>query len=260
MEIAIPLIDNTSVKEFTELLKINKLEAQYRDFTEMLGYVSEIESKLKSALGEVNKLEKRVNEMESRQFKNICVKMVNNLKSTLREAQSKLNEIKTAIVEGVKQALTAFKEKGISALNAVMKFFKIKDGLSALRDSVDKSIVSANKSIDKIEQISTEIHAAGNHRRNVFRLIANKETKDDVKTNGKVMKAVQLPFKGARAAMGGAKKAVDSAAVKLENLDRKVQADKEKKTSLLAEIKNYKPPEKTESGIAKTKKRDTALE
>ena len=256
---ALPLSQDRNITEFIEILQNNKINSQYRDFTEMLGYVSEIESKLKSALGEVTKLEKRVNDMESRQFKNICMKMVNSIKSAIREAQAKLNEIKAAIIEGAKQAAAAFKENGIAALNSVMKFFKIKDGLDALKDSVDKSIVSASKSINKIEQISGEIHASGSHRRNIVRIIMGREKKDDVKSNGKVMKAIQLPFKGTRAAMSGVKKAVVSMTAKLESLDKTARANKEKKQSLLAEVKNFKPPEKT-ADVDKSKKRETALE
>ena len=258
-KIAIPLIEDTNIKEFMELLKNNKLDAQYRDFTEILGYVSDIESKLKSALGEVIKLEKRVNQMENKQFKNVCMKMVSNLKSTIREAFAKLGEIKTAIVEGAKNAVIAFKEKGISALNAVMKFFKIKDGLNSMRESVNKSIVSANTAINKIEQISSEIHAAGSHRRNIFRIMANKETKDDIKSNGNVMKVIQVPFKAVKAIMSGTKNVILMATAKLENLDKAVQMNKEKKPSLLAEIKNFKAPEKM-TEVDRSKKRDTALE
>lgn len=253
------LNQDVNIQEFVEILKSNKLDSQYKDFTEMLGYVSDIESKFKSALSDVTKLEKRVNEMENKQFKNVCMKMVNNIKATIHEVHDKLGEIKSAIISGAKQALTAFRENGISALNSVMKFFHIRDGLNSLKESVDKSIVSANKSINKIEQISNEIHAAGSHRRNIGRIIMGKEQKDDIKANGNMMKIVQLPFKAVRMSMNGVKKTAVSAVTKLDNLDKAVQINKEKKPSLLAKVKRFNPPVKAENAD-KTKKIEASID
>ena len=106
--------------------------------------------------------------------------------------------------------MTAFKEKGIAALNSVMSFFKVNKALNAVRNSVDKSIVSAEKSIAKIETMSKEMHSAGSHVRNIGRALIGRETKNDVKENGKIMKAAQLPFRASEATMSGIKKAVSS--------------------------------------------------
>ena len=169
------LNQDKNIQDFTDILKNNKLDSQFKNFTEMLGYVSNIENKLQSALSDVTKLEKRVNEMEDKQFKNICMKTINNIKSMIHTALDKLNEIKSAIVNGAKRAVTAVKEKGISALNSVMKLFKFKESLTSVKNMLNTAVN------------------------------------------------------------------------KLDNLDKTVQMNKEKKPSLLASVRNFKPPARSDN-------------
>lgn len=259
--------ENPNVKELMEVLRTNKMATQSADLSQLLNYVDTMEKQFDAVLSELNSVRKQLNEIKDKQnpVKAACIKMVNSLKSVVTEAKEKLNEIKSAIVDGAKKALTAFKENGLSALNSIMSFFKVKDGLTVMRNSVDKSIASAEKSIAKVEKISVEIHSMGSHARNIGRAAAGKETKNDVKANGKIMKIVQSPFRAVKSAMNGIKKAVSSAIKKLDQLDRTVEQNREKsaakakKPSILQNIANYKPPVKEAAGVDKSKKQETSL-
>jgi archaellum component FlaC len=265
--LAIPLRDNSAIQELMAILKGNNMNKQLNDFSELIGHVDTMENQLNKVLGELNNVRKQLDEIKDKQHpvRTACMKMLNSIQASVKEAQTKLNEVKAAIIDGAKSAVEAFKEKGIAALNSVMNFFKVNKGLNAVRNSVDKSIASAEKSIGKIETMSTEMHSAGSHMRNIGRALIGRETKDDVKENGKIMKVVQSPFRATKATMSGIKKAVSAAIVKLDALDLTARQNREKaaakKPSILNNVKEFKPPAKEPVAIGtdKSKKQETSL-
>lgn len=263
----IPLSDNNYIQELLEVLKGNKMEAQFNDVSKLVKYVDTMEKQLYSVLGELNSVQQQLDEIKDKQhpIKVACQKMLDGLKAQVNDTLDKLQEVKAAIIEGAKNALTAFKEKGIAALNSVMNFFNVKSGLNAVKNRVDKAITSTEKNIAKIETMSKEIHSVGSHMRNIGRALTGKETKDDVKENGKIAKVVQAPFRAVKATMSGIKKASAVLIVKLEQLDNTARtnainaaAKKENKASILQGVKDFKPPtpEAKTPGQEKTAKKD----
>jgi len=254
------LMNNPDIQELIEILRKNNLKQQNGELTSLINCVSSMENQLKTALGELDAVQKQLAELKDKQnpLRTACIKTINNLRIAINNIQKKLTEIKNAIVEGAKNAVAAFKEKGLSALNSIMKFFKVKDGLAAIGENADKAIKSANNSISKIDKISSEIHAAGSHRRNVFRIMTNKETQNDIKANGKIAKIVQAPFRAIKAAMSKIKNVAKGMINKLEQLDKTVQKIKEQKPSILKPVKEFKAPAKTEN-TDQSKKIEAAL-
>ena len=268
--LAIPLKENTAVQELMNILRGNNMSKQLNDFTELINHVDTMENQLSKVLGELNSVRKQLDEIKDKQhpIRTACMKMLNSLQTSVKEAQVKLKELKTAIIDGAKNAVAAFKEKGIAVLNGIMNFFRVNKALNAVRNSVDKSIASAGKSIAKIETMSTEMHSAGSHVRNIGRALIGRETKNEVKENGKIMKVVQAPFRATKAMMSGIKKALNAMIGKLEKLDltaqqnrEKAAAKKEQKPSILANVQNFKPParEPVPVNTEKSKKQETSL-
>lgn len=248
----IPLRENAAVQELMNILRGNGLDSQLREVNQLIGYVDTMEKKIGAVLDELSGVRQQLNELKDKQhpLRAACVKMLNALQENVNEAKQELNSLKNAIIEGAKNAVAAFKENGIAALNSVMKFFKVKDGLNALRDSADKSIKSVENSVAKIETMSNEIHAAGSHMRNIGRAARGKETLSDVKENGKLAKAVQSPFKAVKTIMSGIKKAAGVLVSRLDQLDaaakhnREKSAAKTKKPSILKNVAEFRPPPK----------------
>ena len=108
-----PLKENAAVQELISVLRKNNMEKQLSDFTELISHVGTVENQLKSVLGELSDVRKQLSEIKDHQhpIKTACMKMLNSLQSSVHDAQLKLNQLKTSIIEGAKNALTAFKEK-----------------------------------------------------------------------------------------------------------------------------------------------------
>lgn len=267
-ETALVLVEkNPHVIEFMDILRKSRTESQLKDFSALLNYVNSMEKQLNTVIGELQEVKQQINDIKDKQnpIKVACTKMVKGLQEKIGEIKERLNEIKAAIIEGSQKAVAAFKEKGLSALNSVLSFFKVKDGLESMLNSLNQSAKSAGNSIAKIEAISSEIHAIGSHTRNIGRAIVGKEQMDDVKQNGKVSKALQAPFRAMKSTFSDMSKRTEKVIAKLEQLEQTVVANKEmattakeKKPSILDNVKIFKPDIKAVSGD-KPKTQETSL-
>nr|WP_052292962.1 DUF6674 family protein [Desulfofarcimen acetoxidans] len=92
--------------------------------------------------------------------------------TVLRE---RLDKAKQNIIDGCKNAVAAFKEKGIVAFDNTARFFKIRPVLEAMRDDLGKSIRFNEETILNIELVSIEYHEAGRHIKNMVRAMVGKE-------------------------------------------------------------------------------------
>lgn len=188
-----PLLkNNQSVTDFIEYLHNSGFEENKQDFVELIKYVDTVEKKYDAILTELNALKEQLGEIHDK--KNPMFSVVKDTQEKVIDIGQKLNALKDNIITFTQNALETVKEKGLVALNEVTGFLKIKDGLQLLNSSLDKMAAGAEKSVQKINAISNEYHEMGNRAANIGRLLLDKESSLVVKENGKLAKALQLPF------------------------------------------------------------------
>lgn len=234
------LKDNAQVQNFIKLLKENKANEQFKTIVMLIDYVDTMEKRLDTAASKYKNMEKEIAALKDENSKSVFTKISDDVKLSVNETLEKLGKVKDAILDGIKNALTAVKNTGLSALNSVMKFFKVKDGLNDLRESVNKTILKAENAAEKIDKAFQNMHTAASNQRNVFRNLAGKETKEDIKPNGKIAAAVKAPNKAAAAIMKGVRKIIDKATNSLDKLEKKAEQNRENS----AKAKKQKAAEK----------------
>lgn len=185
-----------------------------------------MEKQLDNAVNELATMRRELAEAQAQNhpIKTALQKAVITMQGQVLDLRDKLAELKQNVIDGCKNAVTAFKEKGIAALDNIARFFKIKPGLEALRDSLNKNIRFDERSIAKIEAVSAEYHEAGRHIKNIGRAIIGKEAIAEAKAPGKLAAAVAAPYRAERAclvAMRRCANAAISAFERLENRERK---------------------------------------
>jgi len=216
-----PLIENEYVKELLAIMKANRVNTE--DLQGLIGYVGAMERQLDTAVGELHSMRRELNNMREEQnhpVKTALQNTVRTLERSINDAREQLDIIKKNIIDGCKNAVSAFKEKGISALSNIAGFFKIKDSLQNLRGSLNSGIEANKRAIAKIESVSAEYHEAGKHIKNMARAVAGKEAVQDAKPAGRLAKTLEAPFRSELSCLTGMKKSVDAAIVKLEQLEK----------------------------------------
>ena len=226
-----PIMDNQQVKELMQILRDNKSPSM-DDFMNVLKQVTAMERQLSSAVGELAAMRKQLDEAKAVNHPAVAVmeKAVISAQNFIADLREKLAAIKQGIIEGCTNAVNAFKEKGIAALNNVVGFLGIKPALESMRNDLNKNIEADNRAIGKIEKISGNFHEAGKHLRNVGRALLGKEAVDEAKPVGKIAKAFTTPFKAERSCCESIKKHVEAAIGGLARLEQRAA---EKKPSLM---------------------------
>ena len=226
-----PIIDNQHVKELLKILRENEAP-QMKDLLTVLYKVTAMERQLDNAVSELAAMQKQLDEARAVNHPALAAmeKAVINTQNFIQDLRDKLTAIKQDIINGCKNAASAFKEKGISALNNLAGFFGIKSALESVRNDLNRTIDHDNKAIGKIETISKNYHEAGKHLRNVGRALLGKEAIQEAKPVGAVAKSFIAPYKAERSCSEKIKKHVEAAIGCMTRLEQRAA---EKKPSLM---------------------------
>ena len=215
-----PIISNKHVKELLAVLRENN-SPQTQDFLAVLTQVGAMEKQLDAAVSELAAMRRELAEAQKQNHpvKTAMQKAVIVMQNQVLDLRDKLTELKGNAIDGCKNAVAAFKEKGINALDNVAHFFKVKPLLENMRDSLERYIRHDDKAIAKIEAISTEYHAAGQHMKNMGLTMLGKEAAQETKPPGKLAAVISFPFRQERRTLFSLKKIVDAAIGNLAHLE-----------------------------------------
>jgi predicted nucleic acid-binding Zn-ribbon protein len=234
-----PIADNSNVKEFLSLMKEN--HADMKNITAVVGYINSVERQLDKAVNELQSMRRELSAMRDERthpLRTTLQNAVHTLETKIAATRERLDTLKTAIIDGCKNAVSAFKQHGISALSNISRFFRIKPALQALKNNIDNSINSSQKSIAKIETVSAEVHKSSRHIKNIGRALTGKEIVQEIKPNGKLAKLIEAPFKAELACFKNAAKDINKALAALEHLEK--SAPKREKSSILNNVATFK--------------------
>lgn len=264
----VPIMEHEQVKELLSILHDNGKDAS--DFAYLLGYVTSMESQLNKAVDELAAMRRDLSEMREERDHPLKTAMQNaahSLDVRINEAREQLDQLKAKIADGCKSAVSAFREKGVTALNGIVGFFRIKPALEALRDSVQGSIWANHAAIDKVEAMSAEYHAAGRHLKNIGRALRGKEPLEGIKPNGKLAKLIENPFRSQLRYLNTSLRDVNKAIAAIERLESRsaketVVEDLDDKPSVRETMKTLKSKleqEKPAPAAEKPKQKEAAL-
>ena len=238
-----PLTENQYVNELFSILKDNNRDTS--GLSALLGYVSGMESYIKRAEDTISEMKSQLSEMKEVQnhpVKTALQNAIKSLENKVAVVKELLSDLKNNIAEGCKNAVQAFKDKGITALDKLASFFHIKSGLQEWNKSIDGIIRTDNKAVAKIEAFAVEYHSAGRAIKNMARVAVGRQPIDAKKEAGMLVKVFAAPYKAQIAAVTGLKKSLNKMIARLDTLESKAvtkQAERKltKKPSLLGQLR-----------------------
>lgn len=225
-----PLLENEHVKELLAILRENNSPST-KDFLAVLNQVGAMEKQLDAAVKELAAMrqELKTAQEQNHPVKAALQKTVIVMQGQVLDLRDKLAELKQNVIDGCRNAVAAFKEKGISALDNVARFFKVRPILESMRDTLTKDIQVDDRAIAKIEAISTEYHQAGRHLKNMGRAMLGREALQEVKQPGKLAAVISAPFRAERSHFARMKGHVEKSLNALARLEERAT---EKKPSI----------------------------
>ena len=242
-----PIISDENVKELLKIMQYNNAPTM-KDFMAILNQVGAMEKQLEAAVTELAAIRRELAEAQEQNHpvKNTMQKTVINMQGQVLELRDKLAELKENIINGCKAAIKAFNDKGITALDGIARFFKIKPILENMRHGLGENIAYNDKAIAKIEAISTEYHQAGLHIKNMGRAVVGKESVQEAKPPGKLAAVISFPFRNERKILASMKSSVESAIGSMTRLEEKAAERKPPIKETLDNLKEKVEREKAE--------------
>lgn len=235
-----PLLENEHVKELLAILKENSVSS--KDFLDVIGYVGAMERQLDAAVGELSAMLRELADMREAQnhpVRTSLQKAIQALENKIAETRERLEAVKAGIIEGCKNAVAAFKEKGAAVLEGLASFFHIRQGLEKVQESMDRNIRYDEQSMKKIAAVSAEYHEIGKHVKNMGRAVQGKEAVQEAKPMGKLAKLMQAPYRLDQACSVAIKR---QAASTLDSLGKLEQRTDRHRETLKEAGKNEKKP------------------
>ena len=236
------LLENQHIKELFSILKENGKGSA--GLTALIMHVYEMENFVKRAEDKISDMKSQlaeIKEVQAHPVKAQLSKATNTLEIKVAEVKEQLSELKNSIILGCKNAVNSFKEKGITALDKLASFFKIKDSLQELKTSIDNITNKDDKAIAKIEAFAAEYHSAGRAISNMARVAVGKEPLGAKKEIGKLANTLAAPYKAQKSVLTSLKISIDKAITKLEKLEvtaseKQTERENVKKPSLLGQL------------------------
>lgn len=233
-----PIMDNEHVKELLAILKENNAPSA-KDFLSVLSQVGAMEKQLEAAVTELAAMrqELKIAQEQNHPIMTALQKAVIAMQGQVLHLMEQLSELKQNVIEGCKNAVADFKEKGISALDNAARFFKIRPVLETMRENLNKGIKFNEATISNIEYVSTEYHEAGLHIKNMVHAMAGKEAIQEAKAMGKLAQALKVPSQANLACLSAMKKGAEKAIGTMTRLEERAA---EKKPSIREAIETHK--------------------
>jgi len=218
---SVPLEENSNVKELLAILDAHESPGA-KDLRAMLANVAKMEQQLAAAVTELSAMRQELSAIreENHPLRKVLQSAVVTMQGQILKLRDQIDAMKTAIIEGCKNVLTAFKERGAAALNNIAGFFKLRPALEAIAKSCDQTAKDSTKTINTVERVSKEYHKAGRHLRNIGRAMTGKELIPSMKPVGKVAQAVEAPLKAVRACNLAIRNAARDALKSLSQLEK----------------------------------------
>ena len=203
----------------------------------------------KQAENKIVEMKSQLDEMKEVQNHPIKTALQNTIKALearVSEIREQIAELRVNIIDGCKNAVAVFKDKGIGALDKLASFFQIKSGLQQIKNNTLAATNDCDKALIKIEAFSKEYNKAGRAFKNIARIVVGKEPIDAVKESGKVAKVISAPYRAKIACMGGIRRAANSAIEKIDKLSLTAESKREEKAPAKKPSLNERLKEKKE--------------
>jgi len=227
-----PVTENEYVKELLGILKDNGKDTS--GLTALFGHIGEMENFVKRAEERIADMKSQLDSMKEVQnhpIKNTLKNTIKALETKVAEIKAQLSELKNNIIDGCKSAVAAFKAKGITVLSNIASFFRIKNGLQAMKNNIDNSINNCDKAVIKIKSFAKEYHSAGRHIKNMARVMVGKKPIDTQKEAGKLAKVVAAPYNAHKAVLTGLKNTIDKTVTTLGQLEQSAETKRGERTA-----------------------------
>ena len=150
-----PIAENEQVKELLALLKDNNTPG-YEEFAKLIEHVTGMEQRLLEATEELKAVRQEMQGLQNHSLKDALQKSCKAMETNISAMRHRLSELKGQIINGCRNILADFRERGAVALNGITQFLYVRPTLESIQNAAEKSMQASNRAVARIDAFSTE--------------------------------------------------------------------------------------------------------
>lgn len=150
-----PIAENEQVKELLALLKDNNTPG-YEEFSKLIEHVTGMEQRLLEATEELKAVRQEMQGLQNHSLKDALQKSYTAMEANISVMRHRLSELKGQIINGCRNILADFRERGTVALNGITQFLHVRPVLESIQSAAEKSMQASNRAVARIDAFSTE--------------------------------------------------------------------------------------------------------
>jgi len=186
------LEENEHVKELLGILDANGKDSEKEFLTTLLSHCKNMETFCTKAEASIAEMKSQLDEMK--ELQNPLDGAVKELEARTGVMRQVLSKLKASIIETCKKVVTAFREKGVVALDNLSSRFGAKEYYMSMAECAKTDMKVCDKAIAKINAFSREYHKTVRDLKNMGRIMVGKIPVDTVKEPGKLAKLLCKPY------------------------------------------------------------------
>lgn len=177
------LSEQPEISELFTVLQEHKLGKELAEVQGLVNYMEDIEEQIGLVMNELKQVNRQLEQISDTSVKGMAEKIAAGVDHEVQQVKGQLQKAKNSIIQFAGKAVAVGKEKGAAGLKKVIKFMKVTPMLGHLKHGFHKAMNQMEKSAVKVEAIHREIHAAGEHQKNIGRAIIGKPMADPDQTD-----------------------------------------------------------------------------
>ena len=189
-----PLRNEAAVRELLALMEAYNAPGR-KELSDMVAQITTLERQLDEAAKQIAAMRQELAEVRQGPVKRALLAVVHGLERGLSALGARLDDLKTAVVDGCRRTLAAVRERGISALAHTAQFFRLGPSMERFTRQIDRCIALADQGLEGVQAISKDYHEAGRRLRNAGRALLGREPDAEARGPGRLADAAALPLK-----------------------------------------------------------------
>lgn len=251
MDAAMNLREQHDIKELFEVLQGSGLKKEQQEVETLVDYLESMGNQFSQMIGELQAMRGELEKMRDKGIRASVSRVLESAENKTQEIWGKVSMIGKNLIQSAKNALAAFREKGVNALRKAVSAMKIPQVLSAVKGMMHHGAEKMNGKAEKTQMLAQELHKAREHRRNIGRILTGKRAKEPEQAADRgILARIQKIFLSCGKMYAGMEQAADKALHRVEQFCRGA----EKKPSVKADLKRLKNQKPEQRRVPPVKK------
>ncbi|GFI40722.1 hypothetical protein IMSAGC017_00757 [Thomasclavelia cocleata] len=168
-------MNDSIVTEYLQALLSSGQKKEHHETKDLLEYIDQLEQQFGILISEMQELRRTVEQLQNPQTRSRLKEPIDKVNIVLTNGKNKVAEIKTNMIDSMKQSLSDMKKRGKDATIKAIDTLHIKNALQSINKVLAQSYHSMNQFSLTVNQITNEIRSAKRNMKNIGRIMLGQQ-------------------------------------------------------------------------------------